>query len=172
MNVYSLYKREDNLCQTNGYFSLNVRQSNIPQIVKLLQLNDDSTVGWIGCGDGREVLSVCQQYPNIKFSAIDHNEAAIAIAKRVLSQLELKNIEFKCGNALDDNSTFSHVYSTAIYGPELYEHLKSITTERLCMLKHMWGVIPSTHLRDVVRLSGSGESKTLISAEVKYFRMD
>ena len=168
VDVYKKYSREDALCQTNGYFSLNLRKSSVPEIVRLLELREGDTVGWIGCGDARELLEVAQQFPLVRFRGIDHNETAIRIARRVLSQIGLHNVRLDCLNALDDFATYSHVFSTAIYGDELNRHLHRICTKRLCLLASMWIVAPEDFEAATVRLSGSGEQRQLIAGRVTH----
>ena len=166
VDVYRKYSREDSLCQTNGFFSLNLRRSSVDKIVHLLQLSDGDTVGWIGCGDGRELFEVAQRHPDIRFRGIDHNDAAIRVARRVLSQVGLHNVQLDCLDALHDFTMYSHVFSTAIYGESLNRHLRQICTKRLCLLKNMWTVIPKTSDTATVHLCGSGEQRQLVASDV------
>ena len=127
-DIYSKYKREDSICQTNGYFSLNLRKSSISTIFNLLNLNEideniPKTIGWIGYGDGRELFCIAKHYPNFKFTGFEINEHAYNIACRVLSILNLKNVSLYFSNAIESFEPFSYVYSTAISGTILYDHL-------------------------------------------------
>lgn len=162
-SIYSKYSREDNLCQSNGFFSLNLTPSSIPKIVKLLQLEEATSVGWIGCGDGRELFCIASIYPQIHFTGIDVNAHALDIARRVAKTIDIKNVSLRNMNALNDFTKYSHVYSTAIYGNELYDHLQSISTKKLCMLKCMWHSLPIEYQQFTVRISGSNEQRQLIA---------
>ena len=171
--IYSKYKREDNLCQTNGYFSLNVRKSCIQTVFNLLNLNTENdniprTIGWIGFGDGRELFCIAKHYPDFKFTGFEINEHAYNIACRVLSMLNLKNITLKLCNAIESFETFGYIYSTAISGQVLYDHLYHMCLYKLCILKNMW----STNYGEIMEsnfvcLSGSGERRQIISCIVK-----
>lgn len=166
MHVYKKYNREDELCQTNGHFSLNLTLQSVNKIKKLLELDENSTVGWIGCGDGRELFCIASEYPQIQFEAFDINASAILIANRVLSELSLKNVKLHHMNVMQNTKQYTHVYSTAISGPELYAHLHKICTFRLCMLRHMWDTIPVEAQTEFVKISGSGEQRQLVASNV------
>lgn len=164
MNAYNRYKQGDDLCQTNGHFSLNLRKKHVDDIDRLLALSPGNTVGWIGCGDGRELFSMAMRYPCVRFQAYDINELALQVARRVLRELALQNVVLIFGDFLTSQPTpkFTHVYSTAISGPELYRSLEVSCTKRLCMLETMW--MDGRELADdiaCVKLSGSGEQRLL-----------
>ena len=168
MKVYSYYSREDALCQTNGSFSLNLRVGSIPAISRLLSLKAGDTVGWMGCGDGRELFSIAMNHPDVQFCGIDINEHAIRIANRTLGLLNLKNVKIRCEDIMNHFDTYSHVYSTAIGGPDLYEHVYSLSKYKLCMLREMWSPLPATHEKETVRISGSGERRQLVCKAIVY----
>ena len=166
--VYDNYTREDSLCQTNGFFSLNLTPQSIPKIQTLLDLDEavefEKCVGWVGFGDGRELLSLAKLHPQIRFVGFEINLAAVHIAKRVLQQLSIRNVDLRCEDAMQSTESFTHVYSTAIAGPMLYAQLRSMVTYRLCMLEVMWqNEFPKHVKREVVYLSGSRERRQLIS---------
>ena len=166
--VYSMYGREDSLCQSNGFFSLNLTEKSIPKVVELLDIQKNESVAWIGCGDGRELLTIAREYPDNSFIGIDINDSALDIAKRVLNTLQIKNVELHLMNAFDLKKEYSIVYSTAIYGPELYMHLHSLAIRKLCMLRHMWSQlplqIPDNFTRKSIHLSGSKQQLQLVCA--------
>ena len=165
MSVYKQYSRADELCQTSGYFSLNLREGSIPKIEQLLHIESDSKVAWVGCGDGRELLSIAKRYPLTKFYGYDINEFAISIARRVLLAENLQNVELYTLDFMNVHEYFSHVYSTALAGPKLYAHLRNVCNQQLCMLKPMWMKnCPLGYESATVSLSGSGERKQLWSA--------
>lgn len=160
-SAYRYYTREDGLCQTNGYFSLNLREKCLDSIDRLLQLSDGMRVGWVGCGDGREMLSMALRYKNVSFHGYDINEAAIRIATRVLGATGLTNVSLHNCDFMTISEEFTHVYSTAIAGPELYAHLANSCTIRICVLGGM--LMGETYMKETVRLSGSGEQRQLVS---------
>lgn len=165
MNIYSLYTREDSLCQSNGFFSLNFRKSCIRAIDELLEIKENDHIGWVGFGDGRELFSIASMYPYNTFVGFEINPTAFIIAKRVLNKLQLNNVQLYEKNIMEFNSEkFTHVYSTAISGPLLYEYLHGLCTHRLCMLKEMWGEIPCDARFKKVFLSGSGNTKQLCAS--------
>ncbi len=170
-HVYKQYSRDDNLVQTNGYFSLNLTKASVEKIIQLLNFSPETeqTCAWIGCGDAREVLCLAALYPNVKFFANDINEFAIHIAKQKLKKLNLKNVEIEWKNAFDINNKFTHVYSTAIAGEMLYQHIQTLAYKNICMLSTMWRNIHNADFDEKkaqVTISGSGERKTLVS---RYF---
>ena len=168
MSVYKQYSRNDELCQTSGYFSLNLRKGAIPNIQKLLKLTADSVVAWVGCGDGRELLSIAKIHPDVKFIGYDINESAICIARRVMLAERLRNVTLHVVDFMCVNERFSHVYSTALAGSALYAHLRNACEDRLCMLKSMWmNDCPEDYQSAIVYLSGSGERKQLLCAQVQ-----
>lgn len=162
MNIYALYTREDSLCQSNGFFSLNLRKGSIKSIVELLNLKKDDKVGWVGFGDGREMFSVAYMHPDVLFIGFEINTTACTVAQRVLQKTGLKNVILFEQDIMSMNiQMFTHVYSTAISGSNLYSHLHTLCTHRICMLKEMWSEIPSNAVRKTVFLSGSGERRQL-----------
>ena len=137
-DTYSIYTKEDELCQTNGYFSLNMRKSSVSVIIELLDLKNctkKDSVGWIGCGDGREMFCAAQSFPDISFTGIDINVHAIDVAIRKQQMLNIRNVTLKHEDILNSETKYSHVFSSAIAGPKFYLHLHKICTKRLCMLK-------------------------------------
>lgn len=169
--VYAKYTREDSLCQSNGFFSLNLTPKSISRIEALLDLNEpvafEKRIGWVGFGDGRELLCLATAYPSIRFVGFEINQSAVAIAKRVLGQLQLPNVDLRHEDAMHSTETFTHVYSTAISGPELYARLRNMSSYKLCMLDIMWEKkIPADSLKAVVYLSGSRERRQLVASHV------
>lgn len=166
MSVYSRYTREDDLCQTNGYFSLNLRRRSVDAIDGLLRLTAASTLGWVGCGDGREVLSIAKRHPETQITAFEINKDALGIALRVASLENVKNVEFRNEDFLTCNGTFSHIYSTALAGPPLYAALFSKCSMRICVFREMWGDEVPGMEHAVVFLAGSGERRQLWCANI------
>ena len=78
-SAYGMYTREDELCQTNGHFSLHLRKSAVAKIEELLRLEADARVGWVGCGDGRELLSIALRHPHpdVAFDGYEVNPQAM-----------------------------------------------------------------------------------------------
>lgn len=163
-SVYRMYTRDDELCQTNGHFSLNLREAALPEIDRLLALQPGDSVGWVGCGDARELLSFANRYPDVNFEGFDVNECALSVAHRVVASLGLKNV-FLCHRDFTatafETPCYTHVYSTALSGPRLYAHLRNACTRRLCMLDRMWSEKKDGHAVASVRISGSGERREL-----------
>ena len=170
MNIYAFYTREDSLCQSNGFFSLNLRKGSINSIIELLNLKKDDKVGWVGFGDGRELFSVAYMHPDVIFMGFEINPVACAVAQRVLNQIGLKNVILFEQDIMSINThMFTHIYSTAIGGLHLYNHLHTLCTHRICMLKEMWSEIPNDAIIKTVFLSGSGERRQLyVAAPLKY----
>lgn len=164
-SVYRRYSREDALVQTNGFFSLNLSANSVERIVGLLDLAANSIVAWVGCGDGREVLSVAKQFPEVEFHAFEINTDALRVARRVAMSEGLSNVAFYHQDFLEmpRGTVFSHVYSTALAGPGLYARLVEACTERLCVLHEMcppmWRKAAAIAS---VRLAGSGEQRRLV----------
>lgn len=163
-SVYRMYTRDDELCQTNGCFSLNLREAALPEIDRLLALHPGDSVGWVGCGDARELLSFAKRYPHVDFEGFDVNECALAVAHRVVASLDLKNVSLfhrDFTTTIFETPRYTHVYSTALAGPQLYAHLRKACTRRLCMLDRMWLEKKNKHAVASVRISGSGERREL-----------
>ena len=163
MSVYRYYSREDGLCQTNGHFSLNLREGCLNAIDELLALTPGNTVGWVGCGDGRELLSIATRYPDVSFFGYEINDAALNIAKRVLKTVQLSNVTLYHCDFTTKSDIYTHIYSTALSGPKLYDHLRHACTHRLCMLDKMWTDKNLLFDRQSVRISGSGERRRLLA---------
>lgn len=161
--VYRRYTREDALVQTNGFFSLNLRVSAVKSIIRLLDLTADSVVAWVGCGDGREVLSVAKEFPRVQFHAFDINADALRVARRVAASEGVSNVAFHHTNFVDvpRGASFTHVYSTALAGPALYARLAEACTRRLCVLGEMCPSKPPIATA-TVRLAVSGEQRQLV----------
>ena len=88
MSVYRRYTREDALCQSNGYFSLNLREGAIDTIDALLCLDASRPccVAWVGCGDGRGLLSIAIRHPDVSFG-VQINPVALEIARQSSARL-------------------------------------------------------------------------------------
>lgn len=166
MSAYKYYTREDALCQTNGYFSLNLRPKCVDSIDRLLQLSDEKKVGWVGCGDGREMLSIATRYENVSFHGYDINESALHIARRVMNMLGITNVSLQHRDFMTVSDSFTHIYSTAIVGPEFYAHLVNCCTQRIVWLDVMQTFVNGESDRETVRLSGSGEQRQLIACKI------
>ena len=164
-SVYRRYTREDALVQTNGFFSLNLSADSVQRIVDLLDLGADSIVAWVGCGDGREVLSVAKEFPEVQFHAFEVNGEALRVARRVAMSEGVSNVAFHHQDFLElpRGTLFSHVYSTALAGLPLYTRLAEAYTERLCVLHEM---CPRVWRKSAtvapVRLAVSGEQRRLV----------
>lgn len=171
MAAYHMYTRADDLCQSNGYFSLYLRKGAVAKIEELLQLEAGARVGWVGCGDGRELISVALWHPNVAFDGYEVNPHAMAIARRVARQAGIDNVVFHEADfeTAPLSQPFSHVYSTAISGPSLYARLHDATDGVLCVLRTMWSRDwKKTDLRvATVHIAGSGEQRQLLCARVK-----
>ena len=171
MAAYAMYTREDDLCQTNGYFSLNLRKSAVAKIERLLNIGAGARVGWVGCGDGRELISVASRYPDAVFDGYDINPHAISIARRVALKMGLANVTLHEADfeAVSLPRPYTHVYSTAISGRALYMRLHDATDGVLCVLRSMWDEEwKTTDMRvATVHLAGSGEQRQLCCARVK-----
>lgn len=157
-----MYTRNDDLCQTNGHFSLNLREAYLPEIDRLLALRSGDSVGWVGCGDARELLSLAKRYPDVSFEGFDVNECALSVAHRVVASLGLQNVSLRhCDFTATEGLRYTHVYSTALAGARLYAHLRTACTQRLCMLDRMWLETKDGHAVASVKISGSGEQREL-----------
>lgn len=168
-SVYGRYNRADALCQTNGYFSLNLREGALWEIHRLMDLKDGDTVGWIGAGDGRELLSLARCHTGVRFDGYEINRAAFDVARRVLREARLENVRLHYQDfaSVSPDTVYTHVYSTALSGPELYGRLRLACTRRLCMLDRMWMTRPpNAHDAASVRISGSGERRRLVCAPI------
>tara|TARA_Y100000748_G_scaffold276037_1_gene252159 strand:- start:21 stop:566 length:546 start_codon:yes stop_codon:yes gene_type:complete len=172
-HVYKQYKWEETLVQNNGFFSLNLTKASVERIIDVLQFDKttEEECVWIGCGDAREILAIATLYPNIKFTTMDINKDAITVAKEKLRILGLKNVSILYKNALKERKKYTHVYSTALAGDELYQHLLKISKKNLCMLSRMWKKMEQNKFmnerKTQVCISGSGEKKTLIAKQLK-----
>ena len=170
MSAYGMFTREDELCQTNGHFSLNLRKSAVAKIEELLGLEAGARVGWVGCGDGRELLSIALQHPDVAFDGYEINPQAIAIARRVAREAKIVNVVFHETDfaVVSLPQPYTHVYSTAISGRRLYARLRDATDGLLCVLRTMWQKEwGTTNLRvATVHLSGSGEQRQLCCARI------
>ena len=166
MSVYSRYTREDNLCQCNGYFSSNLRRKSVDAILNLLHLTSASSVCWVGCGDGRELLWIAQQHPEVQFTAFEINADALRIARRVADIEGIENVKLYNEDFMTCSKTFSHVYSTALAGPRLYAALFSACSLRICLLREMWDAQVDGMERANVQIAGSGERRQLWCANI------
>ena len=124
-------------------------------------------VAWVGCGDGRELLSLAKKYPKVHFIGYDINTFAISIASRVMSTEGIHNVTLLNIDFMSVEDKFSHIYSTALAGPIFYAHLVKQCTCKLCMLKQMWLITPSDVEVATVYLCGSGERRQLWSARLE-----
>lgn len=167
--VYGLYNQEDSLCTGNGFFSLNLRPGAVMTINNLLGLAPGDRLLWVGCGNAPEVLSLAMSHPSVAFVAIDKNELAICVAEKKRRRLGLENITLRIADAmLEDHDDYTHVYSAAIAGPELYAKLQRLAGNgKLCVLRSMWTGDTGTDLRvQSVCLSGSGEQRQLLACNL------
>ena len=169
MALYGRYTRDDELCQTNGYFSLNLRKGAVQKIEEMLELDESATVAWVGCGDGRELLSIAKGHPETYFDAFEINKHAIDIAQRVAQAEKLTNVRFHYIDFLTypPEKRFTHVYSNAIAGPELYNRIFQACSQRVCVFKEMWvsGVGFSVKKSVTVHLMGSGGRRQLVCGD-------
>ena len=135
-------------------------------IARLLDINPNDTVAWVGCGDGRELLSLAKMYPEARFIGYEINEAALSIANRVMSTEGIENVSLLDIDFMSVHLKFSHIYSTALAGPALYAHLRKQCTHNLCLLKQMWLLPPKNPRVATVYLSGSGEQRQIWSGTI------
>ncbi len=166
--VYGTYNEADRLVETNGCLSLNLRPGACQSIATLLDLNDGDRVLWIGCGTGPELITMAIAHPTVRFVGIDVNDDAVRVAKRKIDDIShpLDNLRIVVADAFayvaDEPPT--HVYSTAVAGPSLYDHLRRLAGHGvLCMLKNpMWQGHVGGRIAPV-RLCGSGERRELMA---------
>jgi len=171
-HVYKQYNVEESIVQNNGFFSLNLTKGSVKKIIDVLQLDDtkEEEFAWIGCGDARELLCIATLYPKMKFTAMDINKDAINIAKQKAKLLKLNNVKILYKNALHEQTKYTHVYSTALAGDDLYKHLACLSEKYLCMLSRMWTNVEGNFVDErkaQVCISGSGEKKTLIRKQFR-----
>ena len=166
---YLFYTREDTLCQTNGYFSLNLTKKSADSLKTYLEFKDHSRVLWAGCGDARELLLLAQAFPKVTFVGYDLNNLAIDIGRRVLSKLQLQNVSLVYGDVTSLELSFDNVYSTALAGPLFYKHLVSLCAYQMYVLAEMkpimiseCGMREDTTASLSVSISGSGEKRRII----------
>jgi cyclopropane fatty-acyl-phospholipid synthase-like methyltransferase len=164
MHAYKCYTREDALCQTNGFFSLNLTQKSADALAEYLRFQAGDTVLWAGCGDGRELLTVASKFPRVSFVGCDLNEHAIRIARRVQSVVKADNVDLRCEDVMNVHQEYDRVYSTALAGPEFYSHLFRLAKKTVCMFREAFPHMERTEMTDclAVRLSGSREQRTLV----------
>ena len=179
MSVYRRYRRaDDDLCQSNGHFSLNLREGALDALDALLRISDGDVVAWVGCGDGREMLSLAKRHPGARFHGYDVNACAVAIAERVAASEGLRNVALRACDFRAVPGTaaaFSRVYSAACTGcAALYGRIVGACRPggRVCMLREMWAAC-AEELREMderaeaeVRLAYSGERRRLCCARV------
>ena len=168
MALYHKYTKTDELCQTNGYFSLNLRKKAVRDIIELLELDTVATVAWVGCGDGRELLSVAKEHPETQFDAFEINEVALHIAQRVAKAEGVTNVRLHYQDflTLSPDAQFSHVYSTAISGQKLYDKIFQASSRKVCVLKEMWSEQGFSQKKSAtVYLMGSGERRQLVCGD-------
>lgn len=156
---------------------------SVEQICKLLDLASrrKSSILWIGCGDGREVLAVATLFPLCHIDAVDINEDCIALCKAKLKKLKEQEqqkfrVTFATKDAMDiDLATvekYHCIYSTAVVNHAFYTQLVNFAVAskrrgvRLCMFRDMWSGINLTQASSFenslsVNLQGSGARKTL-----------
>uniref|UniRef100_A0A7S2D0G7 Uncharacterized protein n=2 Tax=Haptolina brevifila TaxID=156173 RepID=A0A7S2D0G7_9EUKA len=169
--VYAMYKEADRLPETNGQLSLNLRPGASRAIDALLRVKPGDCVFWVGCSTAPEVISAALRFPKTRFVAVDTNRHAITVAERKVAELRagdspLLNLEVRVGDVMNEpRGQYTHVYSTAVAGPALYEKLRSLAAGRtLCMLKDMWqGEVGEGFAERRVWLSGSGEQRRLMA---------
>ena len=93
----------------------------------------------------------------------------IHVAEEKRRRLGLKNITLRITDAmLEHRDDYTHVYSTAIAGPELYAKLRSIAgSGKLCVLRSMWiGDQGADWHMESVCLGGSGEPRQLLACNL------
>lgn len=163
---YQCYSREDSLCQTNGSFSLNLTCNSSKKLVSFLQLRDGQQVLWAGCGDGRELFVVAQQFPNVSFIGCDINEHAIHIAQRVVAYLSLTNVRVCVQDVFTCTDPYDVVYSTALAGPNYYAHVASLARTSLYVFAEM-ALDQEVCETLSVTLSGSRERRQLVAINVE-----
>ena len=191
--VYKAYTREDDNVQTSGraptlakrpgvytreteagYFSLNMTAGSAEQLPDFMQVNAGDSVGWVGCGDARQLIFMALRHPYSFFEGFDVNKEAILMARRKAALLGCKNATFQHRDALKELKKFNLVFSTAIAGPELYIHLGNmvetfdpIRPGVLIVLDEMRTTerIPQNSLS--VKLMGSGGQKMLVKTVIK-----
>ena len=171
IHPYRCYTREDALCQTNGYFSLNLTKKSAENLLAFLKLKDNQSVLWVGCGDARELFVVAQQHPNIRFMACDINIHAINIACRVLTRLELTNVTLVHQDVMEFETQYDIIYSTALAGPIFYAHLSGLVNSRMFLFREMIKYLdklkfPQQEL-DILHasLSGSKERRCIVEIQ-------
>ena len=122
-----------------------------PVLATCLCLRNNDRVGWI--------------FFLVKVE--DPPEVHVAEEKR--RRLGLKNITLRITDAmLEHGDDYTHVYSTAIAGPELYAKLRSIAgSGKLCVLRSMWiGDQGADWHMESVCLGGSGEQRQLLACNL------
>ena len=164
--IYQMCNRHS-LRETDGRSGQNLTLRSVPKIQTLLRLDQptafEKTVGWFGCGDGRELFCLARAHPDVHFVGFEVDSAAVAVATQVLQRLGLSNVELRQKYATDNETAFTHVYSTAIGAPG-YHHIRRMSKHRLCMLRSMWETdLPEVVYKETVHLSGSGEAQQLIA---------
>ena len=161
--TYKSYSREDHLCCTNGHFSLNLTPNSVLAIDELLAIDENSTILWVGCGNAPELISIAQIYPRNLFYGIDINQDAIEVATIKKESFGLTNLKLECKDVFDIDSTFTHVYSTALAGPKMYNKLFTIATKKCVVLSEMVTEKYKNHIFwfQRVSLSGSREKRIL-----------
>ena len=196
--VYSKYSREDDMVQTSGrapalgkrvsrpqvrnaeftrdkefgYFSLNMTAGSAESLPGFMQVKTGDTVGWVGCGDGRElVIFMALLHPHSSFKGYDVNKAAVLMAQRKAAQLGCTNATFEHRDALTVHEKFHIVFSTAIAGAALYIHLDTmVDTSRsgsvLIVLDEMSNTTITQHNSLAVKLAGSGGQKMLVETAI------
>jgi hypothetical protein len=95
------------------------------------------------------------------------NLDAISVVKRKIAEIggSLSNLVVRLGNMMNEpRKNYSHIYSTAVAGSQLYAHLRWLASGRiLCMFKSpMWEGEKGGNVR-TVKLSGSGGQKQLLA---------
>ena len=89
-----------------------------------------------GCGCGLGLISLAQQYPDIRFNGVDINTEAIAKAEEQVNRLSLSNIRFGLSNLmLPDAIEAPHAGFDLIYSFGVLHHLSDPATG-LNNLKH------------------------------------
>jgi hypothetical protein len=195
--VYSTYSREDDMVQTSGrapllgkrvsrpqvrnaeftrdkefgYFSLNMTAGSAESLPGFMQVKTGDTVGWVGCGDGRELIFMALLHPHSSFKGYDVNKAAVLMAQRKAAQLGCTNATFEHRDALTVHEKFHIVFSTAIAGAALYIHLDTMvdTSRRgsvLIVLDEMSNTTITQHNSLAVKLAGSGGQKMLVKTAI------
>ena len=147
--VFASYREADRLPETDGSMGLPLRPGAVWSIQHLCDPQQGDSFLWGGCGTAPEVISMALLYPAVRFVAIDVNATAIDVAVRKVQELRqtnlfgsqaLQNLTLRVGDlTCEPRGDYTHIYSTAIAGHNLYVKLRRLGAgRRLIMLREMW----------------------------------